>query len=397
MRKVLFISNQYSPNIVGGAEITVQTLAEELARRGYEITVISLSSTGEDSVDRVNGIRVHRVAVRNLYSPFQQQHHPVARALWHVRDVYNRAMAAEVEKILDEERPDWVSAHNLGGFSVAVWAAVKARGIGLSQMLHDYYAICPRTTMNKGGKNCQVPCTVCRAYGLPKKVASRLPDVVIGVSRFVLERHLVHGYFPRARSGVVYNGRPFHGAQHRLPRAPDAPLTLGFIGRIEPLKGIETLLKAVSRLPLGRWRLRVAGRAPDPAYLSELQRRYPLPQVEYLGYVKSEQLYESVDLVVVPSEWYEPMAGVVYEPLGFGLPVLAANVGGIPEILDGAGCGWLFPPGDVDGLEAKLRELLDGWPDPDGMRARALARRAFFTPGRQADEFLALTAGNTAP
>jgi glycosyltransferase involved in cell wall biosynthesis len=392
----LFISNQYSPNVIGGAEITVQTLVEELQQRGHQVCVVSLSPDGEDSVDTVNGVRVHRVATRNLYTPFKGQHHPALRALWHLVDIFNPSMATRVGRILDEERPDWVSAHNLGGFSIAAWSSVKARKIKLSQFLHDYYLICPRTTMNNDGTNCPTPCASCRMYAAPKKAASQLPDVVIGVSRFVLDKHLELGFFRRAHSGVVYNGRGADPPAPRRSRDPKEPLVIGFIGRVEAVKGIETLLEAATRLPGGRFRLRVAGRAPDLDYLRRLQQKYPLPEVEYLGYVKSHEFYPQVDLVVVPSLWHEPLPGVVYEPLGYGVPVIASRVGGIPEILAGARCGRLFRPGDVDELVTHLRAALDGWGTDAPAQAEAFARRAVFTPARQADAFLALIAARDA-
>jgi glycosyltransferase involved in cell wall biosynthesis len=390
MRKLLFVSNQYSPHVVGGAELCVQTLAEELVSRGHQVSVVSLARTRHDSLDVVNGVRVYRCSVANLYAPFTGQHHPALRSAWHAIDVFNPLMGHKLGKILDRERPDWVSANNISGFSTAVWSAVKSRGIGLSQVLHDYWALCPKTTMNKAGVNCVTPCTVCRALSAPKKLVSRLPDVAIGVSRYVVDKHREHGFFPRARTAVVYNGSAFPAPPPRRRRSATEPLQIGFIGRIEQVKGIELLLAAVARLPPERFRLRIAGRPSEPAYLDELKRRYPLPQVEYLGFVKSDELYRSVDMLVAPSLWHETLCIVVYEALGFGIPVLAARVGGIPEILDGADCGWLFRPGDVDDLEAQLRRCLDGWPDPEGVYERAIARRAFFTPERMADDFLAV-------
>jgi glycosyltransferase involved in cell wall biosynthesis len=393
MRKLLFISNQYSPHVVGGAELSVQTLAEELVGRGYEVRVVSLARERRDSVDTVNGVRVYRCAVANLYTPFTGPQHPLTRSAWHAIDVFNPVMGHKLGKILDHEQPDWVSANNIAGFSTAVWSAVKSRGIGLSQVLHDYWALCPKTTMNKGGVNCTTPCTVCRAYAAPKRLASRWPDLAIGVSRYVLDRHRAHGFFPVARTAVVYNGGAFAPPPPRRQRTASEPLQIGFIGRIEQVKGIELLLQAVSRLPPERFRLRIAGRPTEPAYLEELKRRYPLPQVEYLGFVPADQLYRSVDMLVAPSLWHETLCIVVYEALGFGIPVLAARVGGIPEILEGADCGWLFQPGDVDDLEAQLRRCLDGWSDPEGLYERAIRRRAFFSPQRMADDFVSAIEG----
>jgi glycosyltransferase involved in cell wall biosynthesis len=393
MRRLLFISNMYAPHVIGGAELCVQTLCEELTRQGHEVSVATLSRTDQECVDTVNGVRVYRLPIANVYVPFTGPQSALKRSAWHALDVYNPLMGHRFGKLVDLVKPDWVAANNVAGFSTAVWQAVKRRDIGLAQVLHDYWAICPQTRMNNNGVNCTTPCSICKVYGTPKKYASRWPDVAIGVSHFALQRHLDHGYFPHARTGVVYNGAAYEAPSQRRVREPGAPLTLGFIGRIEQPKGIEVLLEAASRLPADRFRLRIAGKPVDPAYQQELQRRFPLAQVEYLGFVPAAELYGSVDLLVVPSLWHETLCVVVYEALGHGVPVLASRVGGIPEILEGKGCGWLFQPGDVDDLERKLRELLDGWPDPHGTWERAIARRAFFTPERQAADFLAVLDG----
>jgi glycosyltransferase involved in cell wall biosynthesis len=372
MTKILFISNQYTPNVVGGAELITQATAEELARRGHEVVVASVAPDGRASQDVVNGVRVYRVPVANLYAPFTDEHGGVQRALWHVADSYNPWMARRIGRILDLEKPDWMCPNNIAGFSVSVWGEAQRRGIRTMQVLHDYYAICPRSTMLNHGSNCERPCLTCRAYGFPRKLASSQPDIVVGVSKFVLQRHLDEGYFRGVRTAVVY--------------------TVGFIGRVEEPKGIEVLLKALGRLPHERWRLRVAGRATHPEFLDYLKRTYPYQGVEYLGYTNADAFYRSVDVVVVPSTWHEPLPGVVYEPFGYGIPVIASRMGGIPEIVGDAGCGWLFEAGNVDELAGRLSKAIDGWDDPHALSERALARRRFFTPERQADELSALLA-----
>lgn len=387
MRKLVFVSNQYYPNVVGGAELTVQTLAEELFGRGIPVAVISLSADA-DSVDEVSGIRVHRLAVENVYAPFQGKPAAHLRALWHLRDAHNRAMADKVTKVLLEEGADCVSTQNLGGFSVAVWAAAHRLGIKVAHTLHDYYLLCPRTTMYRDQQRCARACAGCKVLSLPKQLASRHVDVAIGVSDFVLRRHTNSGYFPNAKTAVVHNGKDFTPPDTRPPRAAGDPLRIGFIGRVEATKGIEVLLAAAARLPKGSYRLRVAGRASEPEYLTQLQHAYPLPDVEYLGYVRADEFYSETDVVVVPSLWHEPLPAVVYEPLGYGVPVLASRVGGIPEILATEGERWLFEPGNQVDLANKL-ELLQS--DPTSLTAQrdwAVTRRADFSQRLQADQFL---------
>jgi glycosyltransferase involved in cell wall biosynthesis len=387
MRKLVFVSNQYYPNVVGGAELTVQTLAEELAGRGIPVAVISLSLAG-DSVDEVSGIRVHRLAIANVYAPFQQKPRAHLRALWHLRDAHNQRMADKVARVLLEEGADCVSTQNLGGFSVAVWAAARRLGIKVVHTLHDYYLLCPRTTMYRNEQRCARACSSCKLFSLPKQLASRNVDVAIGVSDFVLQRHMKSGYFRNARTAVVYNGKDWLPPAPRPARVAGQPLRIGFIGRVEATKGIEVLLEAVSRLPAAQFRLQVAGRASEPEYLARLQRDYPLPNVEYLGYVKADAFYQGTDVVVVPSLWHEPLPAVVYEPLGHGVPVLASRVGGIPEILAEQGQHWLFSAGDAGDLSAKLGQLGDDPGRLEAQRSWALARRADFSQRLQADQFL---------
>jgi glycosyltransferase involved in cell wall biosynthesis len=389
MHKIVFVANQYFPNVVGGAELTLQILAEALSQRGTEVVVISLSPTAFDSHDEVNGIRVHRVAVRNSYYPFGAERSAAKRFLWHWRDVYNRSMAAQVGRILDAERPDVVSTHNLGGFSVAVWAQAKSRGMPILHTLHDYYLLCPRTSMFRGGANCRRQCTLCWMFSIPKKIASRKVDSVVGVSQFVLGAHLRHGLFANARATVIYNARPPKAEDKRsLPNRQNGVLRIGFIGRIEEQKGIEVLLQAVVQLPRGAWQLRVGGRAPSSAYLAKLRTRYPQTEVEYLGYVAQADFFPTLDVLVVPSVWNEPLGVVVFEAMGYGVPVIGSRVGGIPEIIEGSGAGWLFDSGNVRQLTALLREAINAPQSLASMREACIERAQFFTPERQVTQFL---------
>jgi len=390
VRKILFICNQYFPNFVGGAEISVQTLVEELTRQGTECVVVSLASAAEDSVDVVNGVRVYRVHARNVYAPFSGPKSPVSKLLWHVQDVANSRMAREVGRILDREKPDWVSTHTLAGFSVAVWGEVKARGIGLSQVLHDYYLMCPRSTMFRKDRNCEKQCPLCKALSVTKRSAGHHVDLVIGISRHVLAAHLASGYFPGAHAVAIHNARPYDTSDiAAMPREGSGPLRIGFMGRLHESKGVEVLLAAVSALPADEWRLRLAGRAVDPAYGESLAARYKRSEIEFCGHVAPDDFYRSIDVLVVPSNWNEPLGMVVVESLGYGIPVIGARSGGIPEILEGTGAGWLFEPGHVGELRSLLRGLLADRQSLEAMRPAALKRRQHFVPARQAHEFLA--------
>jgi len=391
VKRVLFVSNLYAPHVVGGAELTLQTLAEELLRLGHAVEVVCLAVDGAESTDSVGGVTVRRLVANRRHGPFHRRKSTLARLQWHLGDVYNRIMGERVAQIIDRFAPDVVSTHNLGGFSIAVWDVVHARGIRLLHTLHDYYLLCPRVTMFKNGHNCDGKCASCGAFSLPKRRKSGLVDVAIGVSRYVLDKHVQKGFFANAQHTVIYNARKWDRPPPEAAEAGEArPLRIGYIGRIEAAKGIEVLLAAVARLPPESWQLRIAGKAPDAAYREELQRRYPLPQIEYLGFVKPEAFYRSVDLVVIPSIWNEPLGVVAYEAMGFGRPVIAARRGGLPEMVEGTGAGWLFEPTDVEELRGLLARAAAEPGVLAAMRDACLRQRQLFLPERQAREFIAV-------
>jgi glycosyltransferase involved in cell wall biosynthesis len=389
MKKIVFIANQYPPNVLGGAELSLQTLVRELRNWAVEPVVVSLSANSADSEDEVEGVRVYRVAVQNAYALGNREQSALTKLRWHVQDVHNAAMGKKVADILRKEAPDAVSTHNLQGFSVAVWTEVRKLDVQLIHTLHDYYLLCPKTTMFRDGRNCTRACLSCYALSVRKGAATAAVDTVIGVSRFVLDAHLKRGLFGNARSAVIHSARALSTAeaQHVVQDGHGGPLRIGYIGRVEREKGIEVLLRAVRQLGVD-WTLQVAGKAPSPDYLAYLKSTYPDARTTYVGYVKAPDFYPALDILVVPSVWHEALGVVVYEAMGFGVPVIASRTGGIPEILAGGDTGWLFESGNYQELANLLATAASSRNRLDAMRPYCLARRKDFLPEIQAGKYL---------
>jgi glycosyltransferase involved in cell wall biosynthesis len=385
--KILMVSNRFPPDILGGAEINVHLLATQLIRMGHSIAIITTAS--DDSAELVDGMMVHRLRVANIYQPFTGKRSGWRRALWHAVDVYNPRMGSKVDQVLNQERPDILVSHNLAGLSVSVWKAAKRRAIPIVHVLHDYYLLCPATNMVKDGMRCAGQCTKCQAYSAYRKRATDDVDVVIGVSRCVLSKHLSQRYFARARSHVVHPGvAKIRG--EGLPASTgssQARLRIGFIGRLEPMKGLDVLLRAVTQLPTSEWELSVAGIGSSPAYVNELKRKFP-GAAQYLGFVAGDEFYPRIDVLVVPSVWDEPFGLIAVEAMAFGVPVIASRLGGLAEIVDLNDYGWLVEPGSDAELAAVLKSLIADRRLLAAKRSAALQRRGFFTPERQAEEFM---------
>jgi glycosyltransferase involved in cell wall biosynthesis len=388
--KIALVSNLYSPNVVGGAELVAQDVAEGLVRRGHSVSVITLHRGARAQAAMLNGVQVHYRPLHNLYWPFPVSPAGTAgKAAWHLIDAYNPASGGAFGRLLDEIRPDVVNTHNIAGFSVAIWKAIKRRGLPLVHTLHDHYLLCPYSTMFKNGRNCTRQCLGCRLAAAPRARMTRLVDVAIGVSRYILERHRARGLFALSECRVVYSGC--------RPAAPDAGqpasdsralLRIGFLGALSPHKGVERLLEAFLILPAGTAQLRIAG-SGEPAYVAHLkQRALGRDDISWLGFVGPETYLPQLDVLVVPSLVNEAMGRVVLEAFSSGVPVLAADRGGIPELIDER-CGRLFDPDDAPSLARLLEELVAQPQRLAPMRQAARARARDFSADAMLSGYLA--------
>jgi glycosyltransferase involved in cell wall biosynthesis len=187
----------------------------------------------------------------------------------------------------------------------------------------------------------------------------------IAPSRFLLERYVAAG-FPRERIVHADYGFPdpsdaaAAARAARTPRAPGAPVRAGFVGTLSDYKGVEVFARAVLALAdTGAVHGRVHGHLdwfPDVAErLRAIAARCP-EALELPGPFQPEErsrILADLDVLVVPSLWWENSPLTIHEAWQHGLPVFASDRGGMAELV-GQGGGALFPPGD----DAALAELL---------------------------------------
>src|SRR6266511_249629 len=195
---------------------------------------------------------------------------------------------------------------------------------------------------------------------------------VICVSHAVRSACLSAGY-PEDKLEVVHNGLPDY--QTARDAKPDSVFRLGFLGAFSERKGLPdlfSLLAEIARTTGASWEMRIAGEAQDAlgkGMVDQIRKRYGhLPwwqQVHWLGWVDGPiDFLRNLDLLVVPSTEFDPFPTVLLEAGREGIPVLAARVGGVPEIVVNGQTGWLYEAGDwrqaaslVGGLIAERAQL----------------------------------------
>lgn len=354
--RVLIVNTLYPPQDVGGAERSVARLAEGLAAAGVETAVLTLSPS--DVVEQtVRGVAIHRRRLKNLYWPYDGQTRAAAkRALWHGLEAANPLMDGGVDRVVEQVRPDLIHLHLTTGFSHSVHRAAARRGLPLVQTLRDWSMLCARASMFRRGRRCTRRCASCVVLTAGKRARSQEVDHVIGLSGPVLEAHRDAGYFRPGAGSVIGNAAPLTAPTRRPAWADEPRLTFGFLGRIEPEKGIEILLRATTRLK-GDWRLRIAGRG-DPAYVARLRAGFPDPRIAWLGQVEAVDFWPTADVLVAPAAWAEPFGRAAAEAVQQGRGVIASRIGGLPEATEGAGALALVEAGDVAALARAMQAAM---------------------------------------
>jgi len=400
--RVLYVVHGFPPETWAGVEVYTLNLARAMQARGHEVAVLArtpgrsgpaAAPEGALLEERFQDLRVLRLVRRLDFSRFAESYHDPG-----VERVFG--------ELLDRERPDVVHFQHLIHFSAGCVDVARERGIATVITCHDYWAVCARVQMIRpDGVRCRenmgLGCALClkqRRYSLigaakrwlphllpPARpilgrrlrvfedVLARQPyvlgtysraDLLISPSRFLRDKLLATGRLDPERLLFSAYGMPAErlGARAKEPDAGGA-LRLAFVGSLVWYKGVEVLVRAMRRLAGRPVRLSIHGdfrpeRESYHARLAELARG---ARVEFRGPFANERLAEvhrGIDVLVVPSLWYENAPLTIQEAFLSRTPVVTSDLGGMAELVqDGAG-GLLFPAGDAQGLAAVIERFL---------------------------------------
>jgi glycosyltransferase involved in cell wall biosynthesis len=187
-------------------------------------------------------------------------------------------------------------------------------------------------------------------------------DLVIANSRHTKEQTEKMG-LPDEAIEVVYPGFDTHLVRDKQSRPTDE-VKLLFVGNWDPRKGLETLVEAMYRLNNPKIVLDIVGDdSPYPMYTRRIKRKVTHwgleGRVRYHGRIDRESIgrfYSDADIFVLPPS-YEAFGIVFAEAMSFGLPIIATNAGGIPELVDHDENGLLVPPNDANALADAIDKL----------------------------------------
>ena len=147
-------------------------------------------------------------------------------------------------------------------------------------------------------------------------------------------------------------------------RNPDQPLTIGYVGRMLPGKGLNVLAQALDKIRASEWKLLMVGDGSErKPFEQALVESGLIDRAEFTGAISYDtvpQLFHRMDMLVIPTETTERIreqfGRVIVEAMATGIPVIGSTCGAIPEVIDGAGL--VFPERDADALAAAIQRLL---------------------------------------
>ncbi len=360
-QKICLVHNAYGR--LSGEEVALEGLRGALTCHGHTVIPFFRSSA------ELQGQQVRKVAA-------------------FFTGIYNFAARRDFARLLDAERPDLVHINNLFPLiSPSILDETKRRGIPTVMTLHNYRLLCPTGLLFSHGevchrclngrewwcavRNCTGQWGKSSGYAVRNWVARVRGSFSEGIDRFIAPAEFVksmlvrHGY-PAERIDVV---RYIVSLETLQPRLTDGEY-VGYIGRISPEKGVDTIVEAAKHqadIPF-----RFAGHFLQ---MPRLLRQVP-GNCQFMGEVPRRDLGAFVDgarFTVFASKWYETTGLSMAETMARGKAVICSAIGCLPELVEAGVTGLLFEPGNAEDLGRKIAYL---WNRPDLYHEMGSAARA---------------------
>jgi len=364
--RVLMLSWEYPPRVVGGLGRHVHALATALVAAGHDVVVVSREHEDAPADGVVDGVRVVRVVVDAPLVAFEEL------LAWVM--AFNHGLTRAALRVVDEFQPEVVHAHDWL-VAHAAKTVKDASGLPLVATIHATEA---------GRHQGWLPGPVNRAIHTVEWWLTYEARRVITCSAYMRAEVVRLFELPPDKTDVIPNGIDLphwhvDAAEVAKMRAElaagDAPLLL-YAGRLEYEKGVHTVLQALPRLRRRHpgVRLVVAGVGTHADELRAMARKLRLGRaVTFLGFLDPGQLAAvaaASDCALVPSI-YEPFGMVALEAAAAGTPLVVADTGGLREFVDDGTTGLRFTPGDPGALAGAVTRLLG-----DEVFAQRLVREA---------------------
>ena len=383
--KILFVTAKYYPDGAGAGR-SVRNLAQIVTVKGHEAVVVRLTPNKEKIVETISGVKIYHLPLRNIYWPSTKKRNVIQKLCWHVIDAFNPLAMKDLARILKAEQPDIVNTNIIAGFSAGIFYTIKKAGIPLVHTMRDYYLLSTNSGLFRNGKPIRhIYCL--NPFVITRRLSARNVDLFLANSAHVLDRHKDAGLINECQQSCVQFNMNEDDYITKPKLSNKNTHRFGFIGRVDPTKGLEVLLQATQTITDKEFSLRIAGDG-NQDYIEQLKKQYPDPRIQFIGFTEADKFYEQIHTLICPSIYEEPLPRVVYEAYAKALPVIVSDAGGTPEIVELGKTGLIYPATDAYVLAENMIRIIDDVALYKNLSKGAAQKAELFTKTKVTDDYL---------
>lgn len=373
--KILLVNYRYF--ISGGPEKYMFNIKKMLEDNGHEVIPFSIHSNKNVETE-YSKYFVEPIGSRD--ATYFEECKKTPRTIWQMitRSVYSLEVKKAIQKEIKEEKPDLVYIiHFVNKLSPSVIRGAKQMGLPVVLRLSDYFLLCPRFDFLSGTDICEECLT--KGYGSCVKKRCVKGSLMASIIRvFSMKVHnFMHIYkdvdafvtpSEYLKKKLVENG--FEEEKiHCIPTFTNSKirtddLQVGeyglYFGRITVEKGVDTVVRAYEKLPEHHVKIMGDDTTEEAIRLKNYVKEHSLTNIEFLGFrsgTELETIIKNARFVMIPSIWYDNLPNTALEAFQYGKPVIASNIGSLPELVVDGYNGYLFNPYKVEDLVEKIRRF----------------------------------------
>lgn len=371
--RILIVNYRYF--ISGGPEKYMFNVKKLLEQYGHEVIPFSVHSNKNEETE-YSKYFVEPIGGKD--ATYFEEVRKTPKSIWQMltRSIYSVEVRKAIQKEIREVKPDLVYIiHFVNKLSPSVIIGAKKMGLPVVLRLSDYFLLCPRFDFMYKKKVCEE----CLLHGYRSCIKKRCVknslfassvrvfsmkvhnlfhiyknvDAFITPSEFLKKKLVTNGFeeekiaciptFTTSRSEV---GKPQIG-------------TYGlYFGRITEEKGVETVIRAYEKLPDYPVKIMGDDTTNEAIRLKQYVADKGLNNIKFLGFKagkKLEEMIKGARFVLIPSIWYDNLPNTALEAFQYSKPVLASDIGSLPELVIDGYNGYLFEPGNAEELAQKIK------------------------------------------
>ena len=356
--KIYLINNLYKPYNRGGAERVVEVIADGLKDNGHEVFIITTKPFNAQHPIPNTQYQIPKIHYLNSIYFNLNKIPKFLRIGWHFIDMFDLGSYLKIKSILKKEKPNIVMTHNLKGIGYLIPKAIKSLNIRYIHTLHDIQLLHPSGLMIYGREE-KINSQLAKIYARVCQWLFASPDIVISPSNWLMTMHSDRKLFKNSLLTIIPNPTAHFFQVIESADKNNNIFKFLYVGQIEEHKGILFLIKTFCKLNTNseknNFQLTILG---DGTKIKEAKKlALGNKYIKFRNRVEPEEVIKNMqnsDCLIAPSLCYENSPTVIYEAAAAGLPVIAARIGGLPEIVNQIN-GILFTPADENDLIKKIK------------------------------------------